>query len=179
MLKAASTMVRRLPLLALVTACLCAPAAVSAAPIAAAVKPKANAALLFPLTVIRKNDLDFGYLGTTAAAGTAVINPNTGVLTTTGGVIAIGGNPMPATFLGAARSSAVVNIRVPNQPLTLVRSGGTQTMIVRDFTIQGSDKRTLARMESFEFNIGATLVVGANQAEGLYTGTVDIIVQYP
>lgn len=171
-------MVRRLPLLAFVVACLWAPATTSAAPIAAAVKPKANAALLFPLTVIRKNDLDFGYLGATAA-GTAVINPNTGVLTTTGGVIAIGGNPMPATFIGAARSSAVVNIRVPNQPLTLVRSGGTQTMIVRDFTIQGSDKRTLARMESFEFNVGATLVVGANQAEGLYTGTFDIIVQYP
>ena len=86
---------------------------------------------------------------------------------------------MPATFLGAARSSAVVNIRVPNQPLTIRRVGGTETMIVRDWTLQGADKRTLARLEAFEFNVGATLVVGANQVEGLYTGTFDIIIQYP
>jgi len=149
-----------------------------AAPRVAVPKPKAKAALIFPVTVIRKNDMDFGYLASTTA-GTAVLNPNSGALTTTGGVLAVGGAPMPATFIGAAQSSAVVNIKVPNQPLTIVRSGGTQTMIVRDFTIQGSDKRTLARLQSFEFNIGATLVVGANQAEGLYTGTFDITVQYP
>jgi hypothetical protein len=167
-----------LPPLVAFAATLALPAAASAAPVGAAVKPKARAALVFPVTVIRKNDMDFGYLASTTA-GTAVINPNSGVLTTAGGVIAIGGAPMPATFIGAAQSSAVVNIRLPNQPLTIVRAGGTQTMIVRDFTIQGSDKRTLARLQSFEFNVGATLVVGANQAEGLYTGTFDITVQYP
>lgn len=150
----------------------------AAAPAAASPKAKARAALIYPLTVVRKNDLDFGYLAVTTA-GTAIINPNTGALTTTGGVVSIGGSPKPATFIGAARSSAVVNIRAPNQPLTLTRVGGTQTMVVRDWTLQGSDKRTLARLEAFEFNVGATLVVGANQAEGLYVGTFDVIVQYP
>lgn len=108
-----------------------------------------------------------------------MIDPNSGALATTGGVLAIGGKPGPATFIGAARSAAVVNIRVPNQPITLVRQGGTETMVVRDFKLQGADKRSLARMQSFEFNVGATLVVGAAQAEGLYSGTFDIIVQYP
>ena len=159
-------------------ALLSAAAPASAVPIAASPKAKANVALIYPVTVVRKNDMDFGYLAVTTA-GTAIINPNTGALTTTGGVTAVGGSPRPATFIGAARSSAVVNIKVPNQPLTITRVGGTQTMIVRDWTLQGADKRTLARLESFEFNVGATLVVGANQAEGIYTGTFDITVQYP
>lgn len=150
----------------------------AAEPVQASPKAKANAALIFPVTVIRKYDMDFGYLASTTS-GTAVINPGTGALSTTGGVLAIGGNPMPATFIGAARSSAVVNIRLPNQPITLTRQGGTETMIVRDFTLNGSDKRTLARLESFEFDVGATLVVGANQVEGLYAGTFDVTVQYP
>lgn len=141
-------------------------------------RAQANAALIFPLTVVTKNNMDFGYVGV-AGAGTAVIEPNTGALSVTGGVTALGGTPRPATFLGAARSAAVVNIRVPNQPITLTRAGGTETMQVRAFTLQGTDKRSLARMESFEFNVGATLVVAAGQVEGLYTGSFDVTVQYP
>jgi hypothetical protein len=34
-------------------------------------------------------------------------------------------------------------------------------------------------MEAFEFNVGATLVVAAGQAEGTYTGEFDVTVQYP
>jgi hypothetical protein len=52
-------------------------------------------------------------------------------------------------------------------------------MVVRDFTLQGQDKRTLARMEAFSFNVGATLVVAAGQAEGVYSGEFDVTVQYP
>ena len=171
-------MIRRLLALAASMLPLAATGPAWAAPIAAVNKPKAYVALIYPLTVITKNDMDFGYLAVTTA-GTAVINPNTGALTTTGGVTAVGGTPRPATFIGAARSAAVVNLRVPNQPITITRVGGTETMQVRNFTLQGQDKRTLARMESFEFNVGATLVVGANQREGLYTGTFDVTVQYP
>jgi hypothetical protein len=61
----------------------------------------------------------------------------------------------------------------------LTRVGGTETMQLRDFTLQGQDKRSLARMTSFEFNVGGTLVVPAGQVEGLYTGSFDVTVQYP
>ena len=73
----------------------------------------------------------------------------------------------------------MVILKVPNQPITLTRIGGNETMQVRDFTLQGLDKRTLARLESFEFNVGATLIVTAGQVEGIYTGTFDVEVQYP
>ncbi len=150
----------------------------SAQRVSAPAKPNASVALIYPLTVITRNNMDFGYLGATAA-GTAVLDPNSGTLSTTGGVVRLGGVPRPATFIGAARSASVVILRVPRQPITLTRVGGTETMQLRDFTLQGVDRRTLARMESFEFNVGGTLVVGANQREGVYTGTFDVTVQYP
>jgi hypothetical protein len=108
-----------------------------------------------------------------------VINPETRQLSTTGLVSSLGGNPRPASFIGAARSASVVLIRIPRQPITIRRAGGTETMVVRDFTLQGEDRRTLARQEAFEFNVGATLVVAAGQVEGTYSGEFDVTVQYP
>jgi hypothetical protein len=148
------------------------------APQSSVPRAQAQAALIFPLTVIIRSNLDFGYLAV-AGAGTAVIDPNTGSLRVTGGVTALGGQPRPATFIGAARSATVVNLKLPNQPVTLTRVGGTENMQLRDFTLQGQDKRSLARMTSFEFNVGGTLVVPAGQVEGLYTGSFDVTVQYP
>jgi hypothetical protein len=138
----------------------------------------ASTALIFPLTLVTRGNLDFGLVATTGA-GTVVINPDTGRLTTTGLVTSLGGNPRPASFVGAARSASVVIIRIPKAPITIRRSGGAETMVVRDFTLQGQDRRTLARMEAFDFNVGATLVVAAGQAEGVYTGEFDVTVQYP
>lgn len=168
---------------ALPLACLALP--LVASPAAAQVERKSavpraitQAAVIFPLTIVTKSNMDFGYVSV-IGAGTAVIDPNSGALSVTGGVTALGGTPRPATFVGAARSAAVVNIRVPNQPITITRVGGTETMQVRGFTLQGQDKRTLARLESFEFNVGATLALNAGQAEGLYTGSFDVTVQYP
>ena len=52
-------------------------------------------------------------------------------------------------------------------------------MSVRNFTLQGQDKRTLAKQESFEFRVGATLNVPANQIDGTYVGSFDVTVHYP
>jgi hypothetical protein len=108
-----------------------------------------------------------------------VINPNTNVMTTTGGVVPLGGLPTAATFIGAAGSASVVIIRIPNGSIPITRVGGTETMSVSNFTLQGQNKRTLARQESFEFRVGATLNVGAAQLDGTYVGTFDVTVQYP
>lgn len=161
---------------ALALATFSAPAA--AEPVGAAEKAQAKVTLIYPLTVLKANDMDFGYLSSTTA-GTAVLDPNTNTLSTTGGVTAMGGSPTAAEFTGAAQSSAVVNIKVPNQPITLTRVGGTETMTVDNWTLQGQSKRSIARMTSFTFRVGGTLNVNAAQAEGFYTGTFDITVQYP
>jgi hypothetical protein len=150
-----------------------------AAPRAAATPAQAQAAMLFPLEIIKKRDLDFGWLGVAAVAGTAVMDPNTDIITSTGGVQLLGGGPHSATFTGASKGNNVVNIRVPKQPITLTRIGGTQTMTVSNFTVEGLDKRAVAARVAFDFRVGGTLSVAANQAEGTYVGTFDVSIQYP
>ena len=150
----------------------------TAQPVGAALKPRVTVALIYPLTVVKKTDMDFGYLSA-ITAGTAVLDPNANALTTTGGVRSMGGAPSSAEFIGASESSAVVNIKVPTQAILLTRDGGTETMRLDNWTLQGQSKRTLARKSSFNFRVGGTLHVAAGQVEGHYVGTFDVTVQYP
>lgn len=146
------------------------------APKAAVANGKAT--ILRPVTVTKLKDMDFGALSRTAA-GTAVLEPNADVLTTTGGVLPMGGTPHSAEFAGAARASAVIIIKVPKQPAVLTRVGGTETVTVSNFTLQGQSKRTIAAQTYFTFRVGGTLNVAATQAEGTYVGTFQVTVQYP
>jgi hypothetical protein len=168
----------RHPLAAALPLALLAPAAALAAPVAPATQPPAQAALMRPLTLTRIADMDFGNLGVTAN-GTAVINPVTDTLTTTGGVVRLGGTPHAAIFRGVAQGNAVVIIRVPNGGINLTRVGGTETILLNAFTLDGQSKRTLAQAGIFDFKVGATLRPTAGQADGLYTGTFDVTIQYP
>jgi hypothetical protein len=174
-------MKRPFPLRSLLAAtlALCPLARAEAAPRAASPPATASGALLFPLEIVKNRDLDFGYLAAPSAAGTAVIDPETDTISATGGVFLLGGTPHAAQFTGAAKSSNVVIIRIPKQPVTLTRVGGTQTMIADNFTLQGLDKRSVAARVAFDFRVGATLNVSANQAEGTYVGTFDVSIQYP
>ncbi len=167
----------RLPLLSLPLALL-APAGTIAAPVSPPANPAARASLLKPLTLTKLSDMDFGNLGITAN-GTAVINPVTDTMTTTGGVLRLGGTPRAATFRGVAQGGAVVIIRVPNGGINLTRVGGTQTILLNNFTLDGQSKRAMAQAGVFDFKVGATLRPTAGQAEGVYTGTFDITIQYP
>jgi hypothetical protein len=167
----------RSPFLAIpLAALLAAPA--FAAPIVSPTPPPAQLALMRPLTLTKLADLDFGFLAVTAA-GTAVINPVTNAMSVTGGVVFVGGTPHAARFAGATSSSAVVNIKIPSNTILLTRVGGTQTIQLNAFTLDGQSKRTMARAQVFEFAVGATLLPVANQMEGIYTGTFDVTIQYP
>ncbi len=169
-------MIRRSVVLALPA--LFAAAPIAAAPRAAIPPATANALIIFPVTITKLSDMDFGLL-TVTGAGTVVIEPNGNTLTTTSGVIPVGTQWHAAEFVGASAGSSVVNIKLTNQPFTLTRQGGTETMTVSSLTLQGQAKRTLAAATSFTFRVGGTLNVGAGQVEGLYTGTFNVDIQYP
>ena len=72
-------------------------AAAVAAPVPAARNATGNASLLRPLTILKQSDLDFGEL-VVRGAGTAVINPVSGALTTTGLVTPVGPPAKAAVF---------------------------------------------------------------------------------
>ena len=154
------------------------PAAAVAVPVAAAPKAEATVGLVRPLTLQRWADLDFATLGVTTG-GTATVNPISGVLSVTGGLLPLAGTPSPARYAGAASKQTVVIIRIPKTPVLISRVGGTETLSVSNFTLDGQDKKSLAQQESFAFAVGATITVPAGTVEGLYTGEFDVTVQYP
>ena len=149
-----------------------------AAPKSAPTPPDAGAELMRPLTLTKVRNMDFGTIGVTTA-GTATINPVTNAISVTGGVTSLGGTIQSARFAGATSSSAVVNIKVPNSAVFITRQGGTETIRVDSFTLDGQSKRTMAQAGVFEFNVGATIRPVAGQVEGVYSGTFDVTIQYP
>jgi hypothetical protein len=150
----------------------------SAATVAAAKDSAGHATVLGSLSVLKKSDLDFGALAV-AGAGTAVIDPVSGSITTTGGVTVLGSSAHPAIFTGTGSRNSVVNIRLPKNPITLTRVGGTETMTVSNWTLDGNTNRKVPPSQAFDFSVGGTLNVAAGQAEGTYVGKFTITVQYP
>ncbi|HEX4799861.1 MAG TPA: DUF4402 domain-containing protein, partial [Sphingomicrobium sp.] len=106
-------------------------------------------------------------------------DPVANSISTTGGLVAAGGTPHAALFRGAASQNSVVNIKLPKQPITLTRVGGTQTVTVSNFTMDGPSKRQMAQATTFDIRVGATLTVPAGQMAGQYIGTFDVTAQYP
>ena len=153
-------------------------ATAAAAPVTPAVNAKGKAYVVYPASLQKLYDLNFAYLAVTTA-GTAVIDPNSGAMTTTGGVLHVGGTPFPARFEAVSPTSNVVIIRIPRNPITLTRFGGTETMTVSDWTLAGNARRTVATQQPFEFKVGGTLYVNANQVEGTYIGEFTVEIQYP
>jgi hypothetical protein len=154
------------------------PTAAAAAPVQASPTSSAQVVLVRPLTLVRTADMDFATLGVTTG-GTATIDPVTGAMTVTGGLLHLGGTPSPARYSGAASKQTVVNIKVPKTPVLLRRVGGTETLSVSNFTLDGQDKKVLAQQQSFSFAVGARITVPAGTVEGVYTGEIDVTVQYP
>jgi Domain of unknown function (DUF4402) len=153
------------------------PAAAHAAFRGASPPATGRALILLPTTVTKVDDLDFGSLSVTTA-GTAVLNSNTNAVTTTGGVLLLGGKPHAASFVATSPSRAVVKISLPNKATTVTRIGGTETMTIDTWNINGTQTRNVVAHQQFEFKVGGTLHVGANQVEGLYTGTFNVTVNY-
>jgi len=157
---------------------LMAPSLAHAAPVTPAKNATATATITQPASVRKLNDLNFALL-TVTTAGTAVVNPNTDTMTTTGGVIFAGGVPYSALFEAVSPVKNVVIIRIPRTAAIVTRVGGTETMTVDTWTLAGSANRNVIAKEPFSFKVGGTLHVNANQVEGLYEGTFTVDIQFP
>jgi hypothetical protein len=154
------------------------PTLAHAAPTPAVTNAIAKVQIIEGVTVRKLRDLNFAWLSVTGA-GTATIDPNTEAMTTTGGVLHAGATPYAALFEAVSPAKAVVIIRIPRDPIIVTRVGGTETMTVSNWTLSGNSRRNTVAHEEFEFKVGGTLTVNANQVEGLYIGNFDVEIQYP
>ena len=150
---------------------LCGPA------LAAGTTGNSGAVTLRPLSIVNTEDLNFGTMLRSASAGTVVIDPTNDARSVTGGVTAAGGTPRAAQFF--TYGGPLQNVQVNRGPLPVLnRAGGGASMNVTALTLNGPTLRFLTLAGLLDLRVGGTLAVGANQLEGDYSGTFQIIVTY-
>jgi hypothetical protein len=188
----AQHLMRRLCAL-LVLACTALIAQPAAAQVIAA-NAGAQAVIVEPLALIKIADLDFGRMAARPTAGTVTVNPNTGACTVTGPILHVGGCGF-AEFGGQGVRRMRVRIQLP-ATITLTGPGGV-TMTADTLTLgvapdlspiggpgngngNGGGPRFEIASNSgiFTFRVGARLMVGANQAPGVYNGSFNVTVIY-
>lgn len=130
-----------------------------------------------PISIKLMQDMAFGTLaGDGTLAGTAVINPSTGVKSVTGGVFDLGGIHNPAIFEVKGDKNTTFNITLPGA-VTLTSGGNSMTLNNFTSSPSGSGVPT-GPNGKVDVTVGATLQVGVNQAAGTYSGVFTVTVNY-
>ena len=146
-------------------------------------------AIFGELTITKVNDLDFGNI-VAPVAGTIVMTATDSATCTESAGIVHSGVCQPAEFGGKGENGRIVRIKKPpSNQITLTGPGADMT--ITNLVLDGSPELTLIqatngysrfRIDSstgiFDFRLGGTLNVGANQAPGVYTGTFQVDIQY-
>lgn len=146
---------------------------------------QSEAIVLRPLSFFKVNDLSFGDIIPSNAAGTVTLEPD-GSRTRTGGVTLVGNGGEPARFAGLGSFNRQVNISLGSNTIWLTGPG--VRMRARTFEIGSTPTALLSTsptrfritspLGNYNFPVGATLEVGANQAAGDYSGTFTITLNY-
>ena len=146
---------------------------------------QADAIVLRPLSFFKVNDLDFGSIIASGSAGTVRLAPD-GTRSSTGGATLAGNDGEPARFAGLGTPNRQVNISLGANSIWITGPG--PRMRVRNFEIGSTPTAILSTtptrftiasaLGNYNFPVGATLEVGANQAPGDYSGTFTITLNY-
>jgi hypothetical protein len=157
-------------------------AAASVATPAAAVTPSpqstGKALILVPLTLAKIDDLSFGSVVPSGMSGVVTINASSGARSFAGGVTGVPGDPgNRALFGGAGTPNQQVFVSM-TYPAQLASSGG-DTIDVLALTMDGPATRTINPVtRAFFVGVGGTLMIAADQPEGIYQANFDVTANY-
>ncbi len=136
-----------------------------------------SARIIIPISIVKNVDLNFGNIAPSATdLGTVVLSPASSTVRTNDKVSlpTVAGTVAAAKFTVTGEGTSAFNISLPSSiTLTGDISGN---MTVDHFLSSAGDTPALID-GTMVFYVGATLNVGANQAKGLYTNTLDFIVK--
>jgi hypothetical protein len=149
---------------------------------AAAAAPSADAngkaLLLVPLSLVKVDDLDFGGIVPSPVSGSVTLNATSSARSFSGGVTGVPSDAgKRAYFAGAGTPNQQVIITL-NPPAELV-SAANDKITVLGLTLDGSAVRTIDPVaRTFFVGIGGSLMINADQPEGVYTATFDVTAWY-
>jgi hypothetical protein len=139
---------------------------------AATASAEARARVLRALTLANNNrPLNFGAVVATAAPGTVQISA-AGARTCAGG-ISCSGTVAAAQFDLTGTANEFVTIDA-DASVTLSSAGNNMSATL----VESATTTQLDGTGAASFSVGGTLTVGANQAEGVYTGNFNVVANY-
>lgn len=126
------------------------------------------------IRVSAQAELSFGKLAVGGAPGTVTVAP-TGSRSTSGGVVALSGDPGHAANLvvtGTVGTTYAISV-----PLLVVLQDGANTMNVDAVTVS-TGATGLLTGGTQHVTVGGTLHLAAHQASGAYSGSLTVTVDY-
>jgi hypothetical protein len=133
----------------------------------------AGAQIVTAITITNTTDLYFGSIQ--PAAGGDTITLDTADTATPTGASVITGSPTSGSFDVSGTESALYSVTLPGSATI---TSGANTMTVDQFGHNAGATPTIAVGGTSTLNIGARLTIANGQAEGVYTGTYSVTVDY-
>ena len=167
---------RNLLIAAALAAAVATPAA--AAPVAA--NSSGKALILRPLKITKIDDLDFGTMIAPPTAGTVALDAASSARSYTGGVVGIASDPGHRAYFGGAGtgSQQVIVTLVPPAQLTDT-NGDTIGVLALTLDNSGNPVRTIdPTTRTFFVGVGGILNIAANQPDGDYSATFQLLANY-
>ncbi|HEX5258034.1 MAG TPA: DUF4402 domain-containing protein [Sphingomicrobium sp.] len=147
----------------------------TATPVSATKDASGKALILVPLTLTKVADLDFGTIIASSTSGTVSIAADGSGQSITGGVTPLASAPgSPAQFAGAGTPNEQVSLFLA-PPATIKDAAGDSMPISMNLE---ATSVTIDSTRAFFVGVGGTVNVGANQPDGVYTGTFTVLAQY-
>jgi len=140
----------------------------------------AEAKIVSGISLEKIDDMQFGQIVRSSAAGTVMLDPSTGDRSAFGGVtLGQNGGYQVAKFSAAGEGEYTYAVTLP-QSITIAKANSNATMTVDQFTssLGLANTGALDINGEDEFTIGATLNVDANQETGLYSGEFTVTAAY-
>jgi hypothetical protein len=142
----------------------------------------AKTAVLGPVAMLNTAPLDFGGI-IPAGGGTVIVDAQAGTRTGTGVVLA-GGTVSNARFIATGTPNQVVTISL--NPMPIVITNGANAMSINQIrvSVNGGGPQpvgpnaNLGPLGVINYAVGGRLNVAANQADGVYTGTFTLTMDY-
>lgn len=134
---------------------------------------QARAQIITPITITTTTTLYFGSIQ--AAVGGDTIALDTSNNAVPAGTSVVTGTPTSGSFDVSGTPNALYTITLPASTLL---NFGAFNMTVNNFSHNAGATPTIDVSGTSALNIGADLIIAAGQAEGVYTGSYDVIVDY-
>lgn len=146
-----------------------------ATPVQATKNSTGRALILVPLTLTKVADLDFGTVISSSSSGTVTVAADGSGQSVTGGVTPLASSPaVRAQFAGAGTPNEQVSLFLAPPPSLKDGSGNSMPISMN----LESTSVTIDSTRAFFVGVGGTVMVGANQPDGTYTGTFTVLAQY-